>query len=388
VANSRRHAVELTGRSVAVAAAALAAAYALVTVHFARSLVTPPRVRPDDIRVIAFDSDAATLTVSVSPDSVLPGEYGFWFDAGRGHARLGQVVRRDAATVVRRVIGVDLGDLATARTGRFASWFYVDPTDLGFPFETVSVPTGVGPAPAWLFPAEGGSSRWVIQVHGRAASRVETLRAVPVFRAAGFTSLLISYRNDSDAPASEDGRYGLGDTEWEDVDAAVAFALERGATEIVLMGWSMGGATVLQAATRRTHDEVSALVLESPVIEWVAALNYQARLLRLPRGITAGVYALIGRPWGRLFTGLHSAIDLHRLDFLHRAGELSVPILLLHSDDDGYVPAAASRALAAARPAIVSIEPVTTARHTRLWNYDRQRWEGAIRSWLLARRAA
>ena len=172
------------------------------------------------------------------------------------------------------------------------------------------------------------------------------------------------------------------------MDAAVAFALERGATDIVLMGWSMGGATVLQAATRRTHDEVRALVLESPVIEWMAALNYQARLLRLPRGITAGVYALIGRPWGRIFTGLHSAIDLHRLDFLRRAGELSVPILLLHSDDDGYVPAAASRALAAARPDIVSFESFTTARHTRLWNYDRQRWEGAIRSWLLARRAA
>ena len=388
MANSRRHAVELTGRSVAVAAAALVAAYVFTAVHFARSVVIPPPVRRDDIRVLGFDPDAATVTLSVSPDSVLPGEYGFWFDAGRGHARLGQVVSQDAATVVRRVIGTDLGDLATARTGRIASWFYVDPAYLGFPFETVSVATAIGPAPAWLFPADGGSGRWVIQVHGRAARRLETLRAVPVFRAAGFTSLLISYRNDGEAPASEDGRYGLGDTEWEDVDAAVAFAIERGATDIVLMGWSMGGATVLQAATRRLRDEVSGLVLESPVVNWVAALEYQAKLLRLPRGVTAGVYALIGRPWGRIFTGLHTAIDLDRLDFLRRANELAVPILLLHSDDDGYVPAAASRTLAAARPDIVSFEPFTTARHTRLWNYDRQRWEASIRSWLTGRGGA
>jgi hypothetical protein len=57
-------------------------------------------------------------------------------------------------------------------------------------------------------------------------------------------------------------------------------------------------------------------------------------------------------------------------------------VLLLHSDDDGFVPSTASRALAAARPDIVTFVPFEVARHTKLWNYDRTRWEDAIRNWL------
>ena len=69
---------------------------------------------------------------------------------------------------------------------------------------------------------------------------------------------------------------------------------------------------------------------------------------------------------------------------MRRAGELNVPILLLHSDDDGYIPATASSALARARPDIVTYEEFEVARHTQLWNYDPQRWTGAIADWLKA----
>jgi hypothetical protein len=54
----------------------------------------------------------------------------------------------------------------------------------------------------------------------------------------------------------------------------------------------------------------------------------------------------------------------------------------MHSDDDGFVPSTASRALAEARPDIVTFEAFTGAGHTRLWNYDPARWNGAIRDWL------
>lgn len=97
------------------------------------------------------------------------------------------------------------------------------------------------------------------------------------------------------------------------------------------------------------------------------------------------VYAMIGSNWGRRFTGLQKPIDFRRLDFVARANELSLPILILHSDDDGYVPSAASRALAAARPDIVTLESFNTARHTKLWNYDPERWNSAIRRWLTER---
>ncbi|GMA92441.1 alpha/beta hydrolase family protein [Homoserinibacter gongjuensis] len=83
-------------------------------------------------------------------------------------------------------------------------------------------------------------------------------------------------------------------------------------------------------------------------------------------------------------TGLAEPLDLERMDFVSRAAELDRPILLLHSVDDGFVPATASIALADARPDIVTFEEFTVARHTKLWNYDRTRWEDAIRNWLAA----
>jgi pimeloyl-ACP methyl ester carboxylesterase len=90
----------------------------------------------------------------------------------------------------------------------------------------------------------------------------------------------------------------------------------------------------------------------------------------------------MGRRWGRAVTGLHLPIDFPRLDFVARANDLSLPILILHSDDDGYVPSTPSRALAERRPDIVTLVPFEVARHTKLWNYDPAAWNAAILGWL------
>jgi dipeptidyl aminopeptidase/acylaminoacyl peptidase len=365
-------------------AAAATVGVAFASVAVARTVVTPPSRRTDDVRILKVDVRGGRIVLQSTVDSLLPGDYSFWFDGDHGHARVGAILDRVGNRVTRELLRVDFGDLEGARRGRFSGWFWLSPRDLGYPYENVTVSTPLGGAPAWLIEPEGGpGSRWVIQVHGRAVRRSETLRAVAPFRDAGYTSLLVSYRNDGDAPQSADFRYALGDREWLDIEAAITFARERGATEIVLMGWSMGGATVLQALTRSSiSDVVRGVVLESPVVDWVATLDFQARLRRVPPLVRAGVIALLKSPWAGFFTGLAEPLDFDRLDFVRRAAELDRPILLLHSDDDGFVPATASRALAAARPDIVTFVPFEVARHTKLWNYDRTRWEDSIRDWL------
>jgi pimeloyl-ACP methyl ester carboxylesterase len=357
---------------------------AVISAMVARTVVIPPSRREDDIRILRYDADARCITLSVTPDSMLPGEYSFWFSGDSGHARVGEIVAVDRLGVTREVLAVDFGDIDGARRGRFSGWFWLTPRALGVPYENVVITTPLGAAPAWFVPAESDTDRWVIQVHGRAVRRAETLRGVAPFRAAGYHSLLISYRNDGEAPRSADYRYALGEREWVDVDAAMAYAIARGAREIVLMGWSMGGATVLQALTRSPRAAlVTGVVLDSPVVDWIATLDFQARMRRLPGVVRWGVYTLIRSRWGRLVTGLAEPLDLERMDFVARAAELDRPILLLHSVDDGFVPATASIALATARPDIVTFEEFTIARHTKLWNYDRTRWEDAIRNWLV-----
>lgn len=354
---------------------------ASISVYFARTVLTPPRKRVEDVHIVRSDADTITLVPSI--DALTPGKYSLWFAHDTGHARVGEVIEYSANEVTRELLAVDSGDVSLATRGRFSGWFYLSPRDLGVPTEDVEIETELGPAPAWLVPSTTRTDRWVIGVHGRAVRREEAIRAIPVFRDAGYTSLLISYRNDGDAPQTADYRYALGDTEWRDVESAMTYAVAHGAREIVLMGWSMGGATVLQALTRSPLEYlVKGVVLESPVVDWVTALDFQGAINRLPVPLRRAVLGIISARWSRLVTGQAEPIDLKRLNFVARANELETPILVLHSDDDGYVPATASRALAVARPDIVTFEEFHTARHTRLWNYDDKRWNASIARWL------
>jgi acetyl esterase/lipase len=363
---------------------AAAVATAAVSVIIARRVIIPPSRREEDVAIRSVDLDAGLVVLDSTADSRLPGEYSFWFTRESGHARIGEILASTPTTVTRRLLAVDSGDITTARRGRLTGWFYLTPADLDVPFEDVAIATPLGDAPAWLIPAaDATTDRWAIHVHGRAVRRPETLRAVPIFREAGYNSLVVSYRNDNEAPRSDDFRYALGDREWLDIDAAMRLAVDRGATQIVLVGWSMGGSMALQALTRSTvGDRVTGVMLESPVVDWIAALDFQVRLRRLPVFVRSFVILLFKSRWGRVFTGLAEPLDIDRLDFVTRAKELDRPVLILHSDDDGFVPSTASRALAIARPDIVSYEAFEVARHTKLWNYDRDRWETAIRDWL------
>jgi uncharacterized protein len=360
-----------------------AAATIYVTAGVARAVVTPVRKRKQDQAVVDFDDSTREVTLTDTPDAAVGGRYGLWFANDSGYARIGDVVDRRHGTVTRVVDDVLFGDIGSARSARLSGWYYLEPEDLGYPVSSVSIATSLGEAPAWLIQAEEDTGKWVIQVHGRGAERQEALRAVSVFRESGYTSLIISYRNDGDAPESEDRRYGLGGTEWLDVEAGIRFALERGAQSIVLMGWSMGGAIVLQTATRSPSlEKVHGIVLESPVIDWINTLDYQADLMKVPSPIAKGALRLIESPWGKPITGLEAAIDFTSMDFVTRALDLTLPTLILHSDDDGFVPSTASRALAASRPDIVTLVPFTEAKHTKLWNYDEVRWNSSIKTWL------
>lgn len=400
---SRRHADRLRSqrsaawRGTAIAAGALVSAgvIAAVTilptaVALARSILVPPLKRKEGVGILSANLGDGVITLRRTRDAVTDGRLSLWFDSGAGHARIGRIISETPRSVTRDLLSVDSGDIESAKRGRFNGWFYLDPRDLGMEVQDIDIATELGPAPAWLVPAEpqeakGSDQPWVIMVHGRAVKRAEAIRGIPVFREAGYTCLLISYRNDFEAPPSADGRYSLGDTEWKDVEAALDYARTHGATSVVLMGWSMGGATSLQAVTRSPlASSVVGLVLESPVINWVDALDFQAKANGVPRVVSALVYAMMGNAWGRPFTGLDRPIDLGRLNFVRRAAELPVPTLILHSDGDGYIPSGPSHALAKARPDIVTLEAFDVPGHTKLWNYDPERWNRAIRQWLAA----
>ena len=82
-------------------------------------------------------------------------------------------------------------------------------------------------------------------LHGRRVTPREALRMLPVTTGLGLPSLSITYRNDFWAPKTEDCYYRYGQTEWQDLEGAVRYALEHGADNVVLVGYSMGGGIVI-----------------------------------------------------------------------------------------------------------------------------------------------
>jgi pimeloyl-ACP methyl ester carboxylesterase len=363
-----------TGSVVGAAAGSVVAA-----AYFARRVLTPDELQPDD--VVVLDHDAASVTLAAGPDPVLPGQYGLWLDGGLGHARVGEIVASDTDSVTRRLLGVDRGRLY-AGPARWNQYFYWDrpSVSLGLPDEDVTVVSDVGPLPGWVVRAETGpGDAWAVLVHGRGARREETLRAVPVLRCAGWTSLVTAYRNDRDAPRGPDGRYNLGLSEWRDVEAAMAYAVSHGARRLLLIGWSMGGAIVLQALDRSPlADRVAGVVLNSAVVDWGVVLRHHGRLHHVPAPLVGVATELMGSPRSRVVVGVHEPLDVARTNWVSRADELHHPVLAIHSDGDDFVPIGPTIALAARRPDLVSLERWQVARHCREWNYDPQRWERVV----------
>jgi alpha-beta hydrolase superfamily lysophospholipase len=367
-----------------VALAGTLALLAAGSVRMARKVVTPAG-RVPDTRILSLDTAAQTITLSRTSDTELPGRYGLFTTGTADYVKLGSVLSESETSVTRKLLTHVGTDARLAPDAAFSGWYFDRPEQLHLPFTSELIGATVGPCPAWVFPASDGDV-WVIQVHGRGTTRAECLRAVPLFHSLGITSLVVSYRNDGEAPRSRAGSYTLGATEWRDVDAAVGFARRRGARRIIVMGWSMGGAIALQLSLNSAHtDAIAGLILESPVVDWRIVLEYQARVQRVPSAVSGLAIEALKSEWASPLTRTGGGIPFDRLDVVARATELRHPILILHSDDDGFVPSDASHDLVVARPDLVELEVFDVARHTKLWNYDQARWSDSIRSWLQAR---
>ncbi|MDO5740098.1 MAG: alpha/beta fold hydrolase [Ornithinimicrobium sp.] len=382
--------------------AALGGAVSMGTAtYFAHRIITPEHEKKDDTTIVSVDEAAGTVTLRANAWTTAPGRYGLWLDHGAGHARLGAVVQQTLAegaatheggrsgrkaTVTREVLGVDVGELAPG-SARWNKYFYCGTpgSALGLDYEDVVVTSDVGDLPTWRVPGDPEADRgdWAILVHGRSAQREETLRALPVLHRLGFTSLVPMYRNDIGAPPSADGRYSLGLSEWRDIDAAMRYALAHGARRLVIVGWSMGGAVVLQALNRSdVAHRVHRVVLNGPVIDWGSVLAHQADLHFIPRPVDHLARSLLRSKASRYLLRIAEPVDVAATNWVDRADEVSHRIFIIHSATDDTVPFGPSQDLARRRPGMVHTFVWPHARHCQEWNTNSSLWEDLVASFL------
>lgn len=370
----------------AIAGGLGAAVMAIPALYLARRLHTagfdPASDRkPDalDLQITAISDQTVTLrratkAASVAPD--VPGQY--LLEGARGWGYTGRVVDSNEVIAIRefRRGGGDIRAGDYARLDSFAH-----PSDPavahGLSFEDVAFTSPLGEFPAWYVP--GTTSTWAILTHGKGADRREALRIMPALVESRFHCLAITYRNDEGVPAAQHGRYSYGRDEWEELDGAVAYALARGASDIVLVGYSMGGAISLSFMEKSPNaDAVSALILDAPMTHLEETVAHGARHARLP----IRFLAVSNRVAAKLY---RFAWD--DFDYLRTLPSLRVPILLFHGDADRTIPVALSDNLARMRPDIVRYVRVPGADHVRAWNIDPERYLSTVKDFVRTRRS-
>lgn len=338
--------------------------------HFSSAVVVPDesRQRPDaTVQAVS----AGQIVLSRSDDTLRPGVYGLEWRGG--HAIVEGVIASTSHSVTRRLSTATARPPVGVSVAVDNSVYVGTPRQaLGLPFTEVRVPDELGSMPAWLIP--GRTRTWTIVVHGINSDRDDVMRIAPALRAAGSSTLLISYREDVGAPPSPDGLHHMGLTEWRDLQAAVSYALAHGARRIVLAGYSMGGAIVSQFMERSPlAHRVAALILDSPALDWKSVLAFNAKQMGLPSVAALPVEWMIGA---------RIDADWNSLDALRHTTAFHLPILLFHGTEDKLVPIATSDAFAKALPGWITYYHVPKAAHVESWNVDPSLYDQRLRTFL------
>lgn len=360
----------------AVAAVLALAVVALVAAcwYFSDLLIRPASNVPLESALVVSAVDDSSITLSGSETARAGRTWFLEWPGGSGVA--GELITSDGANVTRRFRVLE-GRLAPGDRVDLRPYLYSgDPRRAhGLPFEQAHVTTDLGSFPAWLVP--GPRSTWVVFVHGMKAGRGEALRLLPAVHGLGLPSLTITYRNDPGAPRAPDGLFHLGATEWEDLEAGVRYALQRGARRVVLVGYSMGGAMVAEFMRRSAlADSVAGVVLDSPVLDWSAVVALGAR----KEGSLAPYLVPLAKRVVSLRTGFRWADSGEQAwpwQFRTKA-----PVLLFHGTADEKVPFAPSEAFARAAGERVTLVKTEGAGHVQSWNFGPDRYKTVLTRWL------
>jgi alpha-beta hydrolase superfamily lysophospholipase len=183
-------------------------------------------------------------------------------------------------------------------------------------------------------------------------------------------TLLVTFRDDL-VGQPEDGISNFGLTEWADLEAAVQYALDNGAEDVVLLAASTGGAiSVSLLENSDLSDAVVAMAFDAPVTSFGQTVDLNAA----ERGFPTPIIAV-----GKWITEQRVNIDFAATDYISRVGDLDVPTLIIHGTADTTNPLEATQEFAAAAPdGVVTVVEIEGAEHVWAWNTDRDQFETAL----------
>ncbi len=187
--------------------------------------------------------------------------------------------------------------------------------------------------------------------------------------AMGHNLLLIDQRSQH---SSEGHTITFGILERRDVLSWVHYSIARFGNDvkITLHGVSMGGATVLMASELPLPKQVKGIVADCPyalpeeiILDVGKKLHYPPRLIR---------------PFLRIGAKIYGGFRLRETDAIRAVKHTKVPILILHGEDDSYVPCSMSAPVETANPQMVQRHTFPGAEHGISFLVDEERYSRLV----------
>ena len=217
------------------------------------------------------------------------------------------------------------------------------PASVGFGYREVEFLSTDGiRLSAWWVPVEGSSLAAVL-VPGWGGYKFDEhlLQTLPVYHDAGYSVLLLDLRAQGESGGT---RRTLGYREVRDVRGALAWLQRQGYApdQVVLHGWSMGGATALRAAP---GTGVAAVIEEAAYADLPMLLKGEIpEFVRFGRPLRPAILLA-----GRLFPDF-DPWDVVPKKEAAKLSEEGIPLFVLHSTQYDIVPYEQARIFAAAHP--------------------------------------
>ncbi|MBE7410608.1 MAG: alpha/beta hydrolase [Leptospiraceae bacterium] len=233
--------------------------------------------------------------------------------------------------------------------------------DLGLDFENIELHTKDGfTLSAWYIPSKQKSSKAVISIHGRGATRREGLRFVKAIHELGINVIMPDLRNCGESQKSFSS---MSYHERKDVESAYNYLKEvKKMNSIGILGFSMGAATSIIFMAE--HPDIKVGIFDSGFSDFYDVITINAKNdYGLPK------YPLL--PIVSLLYELRGNLNLNEMSPKAYIGKISPrPVLILHGTADVTVPYSMGQELYENAKNPKELITIKDGRHTRLWQKD------------------
>lgn len=242
------------------------------------------------------------------------------------------------------------------------------------PFERVQVTSHDGLRLSGRYYHHGDGCPLAILIHGyRGTPSRDFAGGAQAYFAEGFNLLMIEERS---CCGSEGHVITFGVRERLDCLTWIDYARRRFGDEvrILLCGISMGASTVIMASGIKLPDNVKGIIADCPFTSPRQIICKVCADMKIP--------ARIAWPFIRLGARIYGRFDPDSADAAEAVRHTPVPILLIHGEDDRFVPCDMGRRIAAANPDKVELHTFPGAGHGLSFLIDQPRYERITRAFL------